>query len=108
ITWLDSISPLRRGQTRELLATFRQVSYSVVVATVITSAVQAIAALAGFYIARVPNPVFFATVTFITAFVPAIGAASVCLLAAGLLVLTGHPYMAIFLAAWGVVVVGLA
>ena len=32
---------------------------------------------------------------------------SVCLVAAALLLVTGHPYMAIFLAAWGVVVVGL-
>jgi predicted PurR-regulated permease PerM len=32
----------------------------------------------------------------------------VCVLAAGLLFLTGHPYMALFLAVWGIVVVGLA
>ena len=31
----------------------------------------------------------------------------VCLAAAGLLFLTGHPYMAIFLALWGLFVVGL-
>lgn len=107
VSWLDSVSPLRRGQTRELLGAFRKVSIAVIVSTVITSAVQAVAALAGYYIARVPNPLFFATVTFFVAFIPAIGAAVVCLAAAGLLVLTGHPYAALFLAVWGVVVVGL-
>ncbi len=107
VAWLDGVSPLRPGQTRELLATFKRVSYAVVVATVITSAVQAIAAVIGYAIARVPNPFFFGVLTFFVAFIPAIGAAVVCLLCAALLLLTGHTYMAIFLAAWGLLVVGL-
>lgn len=107
IAWLDSISPLRRGRTRELLSTFRRVSYAVVVSAAVTAAVQAAAALVGFWIARVPSPYFFALVTFFMAFVPAVGAAVVCLFAAALLLVTGHPYMAGFLALWGLVVVGL-
>jgi predicted PurR-regulated permease PerM len=107
VTWLDEVSPLQRGQTRELITIAKKVSYSIVVAAIATSAVQAAAALVGFYIARVPSPIFFASVTFIAAFIPAIGAAAVCLVAALLLYATGHPYMAIFLAAWGVIVVGL-
>jgi predicted PurR-regulated permease PerM len=58
-------------------------------------------------IARVPAPIFFGAVTFLFAFIPAIGAAVVSLVAALLLYVTGHPYMAIFLCAWGLVVVGL-
>ena len=107
VTWLDEVSPLQRGQTRELITIAKKVSYSIVVAAIATSAVQAGAALIGFYIARVPSPIFFASVTFIAAFIPAIGAAAVCLVAALLLYATGHPYMAIFLSAWGVIVVGL-
>lgn len=107
VNWLDSMSPLGRGQTRELLTTFRKVSFAVIVAAAITAAAQAVAALAGFYIARVPSPIFFAVVTFFLAFIPAIGAAVVCLVAALLLLATGHPYMAIFLTAWGIFVVGL-
>jgi predicted PurR-regulated permease PerM len=107
VTWLDNVSPLRPGHTRELLAISRKVSFSIVVSAVATAAVQAIAALVGFYIARVPAPIFFAAVTFLFAFIPAIGAAVVSLLAALLLYVTGHPYMAIFLCAWGLVVVGL-
>ncbi len=106
--WIDSVSPLRRGQTRELFHEFKKVSYAVIVSTLITAGVQAAAALAGYLIARVPHPIFFAVLTFFVAMVPAIGAASVCLLAALILFLTGHPYMAAFLAVWGVVVVGLA
>jgi predicted PurR-regulated permease PerM len=108
VRWLDAVSPLGRGQTLELLAMFKRVSFAVIASAVITSAVQAAAALVGFMIAQVPSPVFFALVTFFFAFIPAIGAAVVCLVAALLLLVTGHAYMALFLALWGVVVVGLA
>ena len=107
VKWLDSVSPLRPGQTQELFATFKRVSFAVIASAGITAAAQAAAALVGFLIARVPNPVFFALVTFFLAFIPAIGAAIVSLLAALLLLVTGHPYMALFLALWGVLVVGL-
>jgi predicted PurR-regulated permease PerM len=107
VEWLDRVSPLRRGQTRELLTEFKKVSYAVIVSTLITSALQAAAALVGYLIARVPNPLFFAGATFFVAFIPSIGAAAVCLVAALLLLVTGHPYMASFLAIWGVSVVGL-
>lgn len=107
LAWIDSVSPLRRGQTRELLAEFNKVSYAVIVSTLITAGVQAAAALIGYLITGVPHPIFFAIVTFFVAMIPAIGAASVCLFAALILLLTGHPYTALFLAIWGVVVVGL-
>jgi predicted PurR-regulated permease PerM len=107
VEWLDRISPLRPGQTRELMAEFKKVSYAVIVSTVVTAGVQALAALIGYLIARVPHPIFFAGLTFLVAFIPAIGAASVCLVGAGLLLVTGHPYMALFLALWGFLVVGL-
>lgn len=107
VTWLDAVSPLRPGHTRELLMTFKRVSFAVIASAGVTAAVQAVVALVGFLIAQVPNPVFFALVTFFLAFVPAIGAAIVSLLAALILLVTGHPYLALFLALWGVLVVGL-
>lgn len=107
VRWLDSVSPLRRGRTLELLATFGKVSVAVIASAGITAAVQAVAAMIGFLITRVPSPLFFTLVTFFLALVPAIGAAVVCLFAALLLLVTGHPYMAAFLVVWGLVVVGL-
>jgi predicted PurR-regulated permease PerM len=107
VDWVDDASPLEKGQTRELLVGFRRVSFAIVTSTMITATVQAAAALGGYLIARVPHPLFFAGVTFFAAFIPAIGAGSVCLAAAALLWLTGHPWAAAFLAAWGLVVVGL-
>jgi predicted PurR-regulated permease PerM len=107
VLWLDRVLPLRPGQTRELLAEFKRVSYAVVASGLITAAVQAVVALVGYYIASVPHPVFFGVVTFFCAIIPAIGAAGVCLLAALILLVTGHPYMALVLSIWGLAVVGL-
>lgn len=107
VRWLDGISPLREGQTQELLASFKKVSYSVIVSTLLTAGVQTAAALAGYYVARVPSPIFFGALTFFAAFIPAVGAGGVGLAAALLLFVTGHVYAAAFLAIWSLVVVGL-
>jgi predicted PurR-regulated permease PerM len=107
IGWLDAASPLRPGQTRELLVQVKRVSFSVVVATVATAAVQSVVALLGYVIARLPNAVFFAAVTFVMALIPALGAATACVAASGILFVTGHAYAGLFLAAWGLFVVGL-
>jgi len=107
VAWLDEVSPLKSGQTLELMAEFKSVSFSVILSTVLTSAAQASAALCGYLIARVPHALFFTGLTFFVAFVPAVGAASVCLLAAVLILATGHGYAALFLALWGLIVVGL-
>jgi predicted PurR-regulated permease PerM len=107
VRWLDHTLPLRRGQTRELLGEFRKVSYAIVASTVITAAVQAAVAVIGYYIAHVPHPVFFGTLTFFFAIIPGIGASGICVVAALILLALGHPYMATFLAIWGLFVVGL-
>jgi predicted PurR-regulated permease PerM len=107
VAWIEEVSPLQSGQALELLIEFRKVSASVLVSTVATAGVQALAGLAGYLIASVPHPFFFATVTFFTAFIPAVGAGSMCMLAALLLLAQGKVGMAIFLAIWGFVVVGL-
>ncbi|RKG63558.1 AI-2E family transporter [Corallococcus sp. CA054B] len=107
VQWIESVSPLRRGQTRELLREFKSTSVSVLVSTIATAGVQAAVALIGFLIVGVPAPLFFAGLTFFLALIPAVGAAVVVLFAAGLMFLSGHPWAALFLAIWGIVVVGL-
>lgn len=107
VHWMESALPLQPGQTTELLITFRKTAVSVLTSTIATSGVQAIAAFIGYLIARVPQPFFFALLTFVAAFVPMVGAGSVCLAAAALLLLMGKIGWAIFLAAWALLVVGL-
>ena len=108
VQWLSDIVPMPRGQFRDLLLEFRRVSHSVLVSSLATAAVQTAAALIGFFIARVPNPVFFAFVTFFFAFIPAIGAGGLTLALSLLLLIMGRPLAAGFLAAWAIFVVGLA
>ena len=107
VDWIESVSPLKRGQTREIMREFRSVSGAVLLSSVATAGVQAVAALIGFFIARVPAPLFFGGLTFFVALIPAVGAASVVLVAAALMFFSGHPWAALFLAIWGTVVVGL-
>lgn len=107
VAWIDHVSPLGKGRTLQLLGAVDRVSRSVIKSEVATATVQTVVALVGYLIARVPNPVFFAAVTFVIAFVPAVGAGSVCLAAALLLLVTGHPYMAVFLGIWAVTAVAL-
>jgi predicted PurR-regulated permease PerM len=107
IEWLDTASPLRRGQTNELLLEVKRVGHSVVVSNFLTAGGQAVIALVGYFIARVPYPFFFFGITFVAALIPAVGGAAVCVLCAGILWLTGHPYWALFLVIWGLAVVGL-
>jgi len=108
VGWLEQASPLRRGETSELLVEFRKVSVSVIVSSLATGIVQTTAALIGYLIAGVPGPWVFALVTFFMSFVPAIGAGGTCLVAALVLLASGKLGMAIFLAVWGVVTVGLS
>ncbi|MBJ6765460.1 AI-2E family transporter [Myxococcaceae bacterium JPH2] len=107
VRWLESVSPLRPGQTQELLREFRATSVSVLVSSVATAGVQAGAALVGYLIGGVPAPLFFAGLTFFFALIPAVGAAVVVLAAALLMLLSGHAWTALFLTIWGVAVVGV-
>lgn len=107
VAWLEAVSPLRSGQTLELLVEFRNVSVAVLVSTIATAGVQAVAALVGYLFTGVPQPLFFALLTFFVAFIPAIGAAGACLAAALLLLVLGSPVKALILAVWGILVVGL-
>src|SRR6185369_14473661 len=51
--------------------------------------------------------IFFGAVTFMAVLIPALGAAFACVAVAALLLVTGHLYAAIFLAIWGIAVVGV-
>lgn len=105
VQWFAAVAPLPGSQILAILSDFRTVSVAVLLSSLGTAGVQALAALAGYLAAGVPQPVFFAVVTFMLAFIPAVGAASVVLALAGLLYVTGHPQAAAGLALWGLLVV---
>ena len=107
IGWVERLSPLAPGETRELLADFRHVSVTVLRSTLLTALVQSATAWAGFVVAHAPRPLLLSFVTFGMALVPTVGAAAACLLVALMMVAIGHAGAALFLALWGVFVVGL-
>jgi predicted PurR-regulated permease PerM len=107
IAWLSETVPLKRGQLAELLSDFRRVAVAVLISTVATAGIQSIVALGGYLVARVPNAVFFTLATFLCALIPAVGAAGAVLVVALVKLATGSTVAAIFLAVYGVVVVGL-
>ena len=108
VEWLSDVAPLQKGQTRQLLSDFRRVSVTVIVSSAATAAIQAVVALVGYLLARLPHPYFFTVVTFVVGLVPAVGAGAVGLAAAAFLFLGGHPRAALFLALWAVLAVGLS
>lgn len=107
VDWLNSALPLKRGQFAELMEDFRKVAVAVLTSTIATAALQTAVAIVGYLIAGVPNTVFFALITFVFAMIPAVGAASVVVVTAIMKLVGGETGWAIFLAAWGVVLVGL-
>ena len=106
VSWLERAVPLPPGRFRSFLAEFRGVSRAVVISTVGTGAVQAVAALVGYLVARVPNAIFFTLVTFFMSFIPAVGAGSVPVVLSIVLFVQGRIGWGIFLVVWGIVVVG--
>jgi hypothetical protein len=107
VGWLERVAPLPPGRFRSFLAEFRSVSRAVVISTVGTGAVQAVAALVGYLVARVPNAIFFTLVTFFMSFIPAVGAGSVPVVLSIVLFVQGRIGWGIFLVVWGILVVGL-
>jgi len=108
VRWMERGLPMAPGRFRSFLDEFRQVSRAVVVSSVGTAGVQALAALVGFLIARIANALLLTLLTFFMAFIPAVGAASVSVVIAAVLFFQGSTGWALFVAVWGVVVVGLS
>ena len=107
VAWLSDATPLPQGRVRQLMREFRATARSVLGANFITGAVQAVVATIGFFIARAPSPIFFGLLTLFSSLIPSVGTAIVTLPVAGLLLLLGHKWAALFLALWALVVVGL-
>ena len=107
IGWLAEATPLPADSVRQLLREFRTTARSVLGANFITGAVQAVIATVGFFIGGAPSPIFFGLVTLFASLIPSVGTALVTLPVAGLVLLLGHPWKALFLALWALVVVGL-
>jgi predicted PurR-regulated permease PerM len=107
LDWLIGATPLAPERVRWMMREFRSVSRSVIGANFVTGGVQAVIATIGFAVARAPSPIFFGLLTLFSSLIPSVGTALVTFPVAGLLLLLGRPWAALFLAIWGAVAVGL-
>jgi predicted PurR-regulated permease PerM len=105
VAWFQRVSPL--PETGELLTEARQVTGYAIRSSFATALLQGGVATLGFFIASVPNPLFFGMLTFLAAFIPSVGTALITLPMVVLLALSGYVWQPIFLAIWSMVAIGL-
>ena len=105
VNWLGSVSPLPRGRFESLLEGFRRIASAVLMSTLLVAAAQSLATFAGLAMVRAPQPVFFAFVAFVIAFIPILSPGLVSFGVAITLLAQGRWVAALVLAVWTIVVV---
>lgn len=100
------LTPLSNKYDKLIWMKFRDVSYSTMVATFITSFVQSVVAALGFIVVGLPG-LLAAILTFVFSFLPYVGTAFVWLPASIYLIITGKTFQGIFLFVWGLLVISL-
>ena len=111
----DSISsraeeafPLRPQHTAALFEEFRTTGRATLIGALGTALAQGICATIGYWIAGVPEPLFFGAATIVASFVPAVGTLLVIVPVTLVLFLVGHPGHAVIELVWSaLVVIGL-
>lgn len=98
---VEASLPLRPAYTRALFDELRRVGRSTLMGTVVTGLVQGLLATVGYWIAGIPEPLFFGAATAVASLVPAVGTLLVWVPAGIVLLLTGHLATGIFELAWG-------
>lgn len=93
--------PLRPDYTRALFGEFRRVGRTTLMGTVVTGLGQGILATIGYWLAGLPEPIFFGVATAVASLVPAVGTMLVWVPAGVVLILLGRPAHGIFELAWG-------
>lgn len=105
IQTLRHVSPLSRSQEDTLLEETEKVAKSAVMGSFLTALAQGLVGGFAMWLAGFAG-LFWGTMMAFTSFVPIVGTAMIWLPASAYLLLTGEWQWAVFLASWGVVVVG--
>jgi len=106
--WLDArpYIPFSDANTEKLGKRFRDVTVSTVIGTGVVAALQGALLGIAFWIAGIPNGLFWSVVTMALAILPVVGSGMVWGPAAVVLIMQGRAVAGILLIIWGVVVVG--
>ncbi|MQA30572.1 MAG: AI-2E family transporter [Luteitalea sp.] len=100
------VVPLERSQAAEIVARTREVVAASVYGVLVISAIQGVLGGAVFWALGLPSPLLWGVVMFFLSMIPMAGAFLVWAPAAAYLAFSGDWGKAIFLTAWGVLVVG--
>ena len=106
--WLDArpYIPFSRENTEKLGKRFKDVTVSTVIGTGLTAAAQGALLGIAFWIAGLPNALFWSVVTMALAILPVVGSGMVWGPAAIVLIMQSRPLAGVLLIVWGIVVVG--
>lgn len=104
--WAQRTLPIRPAYTRELFVEFRRIGRATLLGTVATGIAQGVFAAIGYFIAGVPEPVFFGVATAVASLVPAVGTLMVWVPMGVVLIASGHVLAGVFVLIWGLAVIG--
>jgi predicted PurR-regulated permease PerM len=99
-------APFREQHALKFAVALRNATYSNVLGQGIISIVQGILLANGFWIAGIPDPVFWGVVGAFISFLPVVGAPTLCIPAAIIIIVNGHTWKGVALLAYGLLFIG--
>ena len=106
--WLDArpYIPFSNANTEKLGKRFKDVTVSTVIGTGVVAALQGVLVGVAFWVAGLPNGVFWGVVTMAVAILPVVGSGLIWGPAAIVLIMQGRVLAGILMIIWGAIVVG--
>ncbi len=102
------LTPLPNKYDKKLFEKFREVSKSTVLSSLVTALVQGVLGGIAYAIVGLPATLFLAVATSISSLIPFVGTTLVWVPIAVVLLVSGHPFAALFITIWGIGVIGLS
>jgi predicted PurR-regulated permease PerM len=99
-------APFREQHALKFAVALRNATYSNVLGQGIISIVQGILLANGFLIFGIPDPVFWGVVGAFISFLPVVGAPTLCIPAAIIIIINGHTWKGVALLAYGLLFIG--
>jgi len=99
-------APFREQHALKFALALKNATYSNVLGQGIISVVQGILLANGFWLAGIPAPVFWGAIGAFISFLPVVGAPTLCIPAAVIIMINGHTLKGVLLLAYGLLFIG--